>query len=112
VSAESFVVCYGIRRELDASLADDIHLLEERHHPWFLDARQYKLKFWWGATTTKDKFFVLIGMPLYTFGWEGKHDARLTDTEAVALTSDTKQRIAAAGFTDEPAWHFQFVPDF
>jgi hypothetical protein len=28
------------------------------------------------------------------------------------LMEETKQKLRAAGFEDEPAWHYQFEPDY
>ena len=111
MGADSFHVCFGIRREVNAAESAAIELLEKRRHPWQLAARQHKLQCWWGGTIDEEQFFALIGRLTGHFGWEGESAAQLSTAEASVIASETTARLRAAGFDETPAWHFQFVPD-
>jgi hypothetical protein len=112
MSAESFIVYYGLRWELGAAEGEQITLLERRRDPRQLAAVQHGLDFWWGRTTDEERYFVLLGRQVGPFGWEGESLVRLTDAEAAQLVTETRDRLRAAGFADEPAWYYQFEPDW
>jgi len=112
MGAEAFHVCYGLRWEVDAANEDEVTLLEKRQDPRQVAAKRHKLNSWWGATTDQRRYFLVVGTLIGNFGWEGEHAGRLTDEAAVALVQTTKEKLQAAGFEDEPAWHYQFEPDY
>ena len=111
MGADAFHVCYGVRREVDASDAATVESLELRRHPWQVVAKQHRLRCWWGVTTDQRQFFVLIGRMVGHFGWEGEAAGRLSDADATALATETVERLRAAGIDESPSWHFQFEPD-
>lgn len=57
------------------------------------------------------QFVILVGAQVGVFGWEGQSHTRLTDDEVGRVVADTRARLTAAGFAEEPAWHFQFAAD-
>jgi hypothetical protein len=112
MGAEAFHVCYGLRWDVDAAQEDEVTLLEKRQDPRQLAAKRHKLDSWWGATTDQRKYFFLVGKLIGNFGWEGEHSARLTEELMAAVVEETKTKLHAAGFIDEPSWHYQFEPDY
>jgi hypothetical protein len=111
MSANLFHVCYGIRWEVDGSDDEEIGRLERREDPRILASRDCGLPHWWGSTADEGHSFLLIGEMVGHFGWEGRHAARLEDAEMVRVMDETRSKLRAAGFVEEPAWHFQFEPD-
>ena len=95
VGADAFHVCYGVRREVDASDAATVESLELRRHPWQVVAKQHRLRCWWGVTTDQRQFFVLIGRMVGHFGWEGEAAGRLSDADATALATETVERLSS-----------------
>lgn len=112
MSADAFHVCYGLRWNVNSENEDEITLLEDRHDPRQLAAKRNKLDCWWGVTTDERVYFVLVGKRIAGFGWEGKHDLQMVHDELTRIAEDTKQKLRSAGFQDEPAWHYQFEPDY
>lgn len=112
MGAESFHVCYGLRWEVDAANEDEVTLLEKRQDARQVAARQHKLDSWWGVTTDERRYFLLVGKIVAHFGWEGEHTGRLDDSEMNRVMEQTKQKLRMAGFEGEPAWHYQFEPDY
>jgi hypothetical protein len=112
MGADAFLVCYGLRWEVDADNRQEITLLEKQQDSRQLAAHKHKLDSWWGVTTDQQRYFVLVGKLIGNFGWENEHVARLDDAEVAPLVEETKQRLQAAGFEGSPAWHYQFEPDY
>jgi hypothetical protein len=112
MGADAFHVCYGLRWEVAADNESEMTLLEKRQDPRQLAAKKYKLDSWWGVTTDRSCYFILVGKLIGNFGWEGEHALRLEYAELMRLTEETKQKLRAAGFEDEPALHCQFEPDY
>jgi hypothetical protein len=112
MGADSFHVCYGLRWEVNAGDEQEVTLLETRQHPRQLAARKHLLDSWWGVTTDQQRYFVLVGKLVGTFGWENKHASKLDDAAITRLVEETKEKLRAAGLTGTPAWHYQFEPDY
>ena len=112
MGADAFHVCYGLRWEVDAANGQEVTLLEKRQDSRQLAARNHKLDSWWGVTSDQARYFVLVGKLIGNFGWEHEHAAQLNDTELKRLVEETKQKLRAAGFEGESAWHCQFEPDY
>lgn len=110
MSANGFVVYYGLRWDVPSADREQLDLLEARRDPRQLAARQHKLKVWFGRAD-EHTFFVLFGAQVGNFGRENLAQLHLSDDEAARIVSETRERLTAAGFTDEPSWHFQFEPD-
>ena len=111
MSADAFLVCYGVCWEVDASDDTEIERLERRQDPRQRVARDHGLESWWGPTVDEERYFLLVGRLLGRFGWEGKSREMLSATQAAELVADVEKRLREAGMEDEPAWHFQFEPD-
>ena len=111
MGADLFLVYYGLRWELNDSAEEELSLLEERLDPRQIAARSHNLDCWWGGTTDEGAYYVLVGKSVGRFGWENESFGRLEDTEARRLMEGTREKLRAAGFEGEPAWHFHFEPD-
>ncbi len=111
MGADAFLVCYGIRWEVDATNEEEVTLLEKRQDARHLAAKKHNLQSWWGVTTDQGRYFLLVGKLVGNFGWEGKHAARLDDKELAGFVEEAKAKLRAAGLESEPAWHYQFEPD-
>ena len=112
MGADAFYVCYGLRWDVDATNEREIALLEERLDPRQLAAKKHFLETRWGVTANEGRRFLLVGKLVGSFGWEGAQSARLQDGELVRIVAETKRKLEAAGLKDEPAWHYQFEPDY
>jgi hypothetical protein len=112
MGANSFVVFYGLRWEIDSGNQDEVTQLEENRDARQLAARQHQLDCWWGATADEDFYFLIIGKRIGRFGWEGMHALQLADAEVSAIVEETARLVADAQFEGTPAWHYQFEPDF
>lgn len=111
MGADAFHVCYGIRREVAASDAETLELLQRRRHPLQVAAKKHRLQCWWGVTSESRRFFMLVGRIVGQYGWEGDQAGKLDDSEVAAVAAETQERLRAAGIEGVPAWHFQFEPD-
>jgi hypothetical protein len=111
MSAESVLVCYGVRYEIVAET--EVEQLERRTHAKLASARQVHLKHWWGrfADREGERTFLFVGAIIGNFGAEGATSAQLTETELSELIQTTKARLAEGGIDDEPALFVQVVPD-
>lgn len=111
MSADSFVVYYGVRRRL---ADDEIESCELRKHPWMLAARQAGLQHYWANFSVEgaEDYLLFVGRQLGVFGAEGITEIQVADAEFQSLAAETKQKLECAGFTDKPALHIQYAPDF
>jgi hypothetical protein len=111
MSADRFLVCFGLRWEVDADDESEVELLETRKDPRQLAARANKLDSWWGNTIDENRDYLFVGKILGNFGREGKDELRVNVSECVAVMDATRRKLQSAGFADEPAWYFQFELD-
>jgi hypothetical protein len=112
MGADVFHVCYGIRWDIDGSDEVEVERLEVRQDCRVRAARKHGLGHWWGSTADEGRYFLLVGTFIGHFGWEGKTAVvRHGDAELVRVMEKTKRKLQAAGFSEEPAWYFQFEPD-
>ena len=111
MGADAFHIYYGLRWEIDADAEEELDRLEAESDPRQIAAQRHGLDTWWGPTADEDVYFLLVGKLVGHFGWQYEHDGRLMNTAVPHLMEETREKLQAAGFGDEPAWHFQFVPD-
>ena len=111
MGADAFHVCYGLRWDIDVDDDAATSALERRSDPRQAAAKRHGLDSWWGITTDESRDFLLIGKLFGDFGWEGVLAGRLDSSEVAPLMEDTSAKLRVAGFTEQPAWHFQFEPD-
>jgi hypothetical protein len=112
MGADAFHVCYGLRWDVDAAKEGEITLLEKRQDLRQIAAKTHRLDSWWGPTTEQGRYFLTVGKLVGNFGCEGKGAARIEDAELTRLMAETRRKLKAAGLEGEPAWHFEYVPDY
>jgi hypothetical protein len=110
MGADSFIVYYGIRWEVSDEA--EIESLELKKDSRIKLAKQHKLNLWWGVTTDQERYFLLIGTELGSFGWEGASNRSISDIEVRDVVKGTIGKLKDAGFKENPAFHFQFEPDY
>lgn len=110
MGADSFIVYYGIRWEISDEA--EIESLELKNDSRIKLTKQYKLNLWWGVTTDQEKYFLLVGAELGSFGWERESNRSISDIEVQAVVKETIVKFKEAGFKENPAFHFQFEPDY
>jgi len=108
MGASNFHVYYGLRFDLAGS---DLTPFERQESPQQVAAREHGLDCWWGVTND-ESHFLLLGSSIGNFGWEYLPNNSTDDAKLTQLMSDTKSKLAAAGYSDSPALHCQFEPDF
>lgn len=111
MGADAFHVYYGLRWEVDADSEGELSLLELVDDPRQIAAREHGLDHWWGTSADEHVYFILVGRLVGHFGWQHDHDGQLDGAAISELMEETRERLRAAGFYNEPAWHFQFEPD-
>lgn len=109
MGAEGFVIYYGVRYLIPNE--DEIAKLEDETHPMLRAAAQVGLQYWWGLTP-EENCFLLIGTQVGNLGWEGVSHRMLTDDQFLSIMETTRIKLLEAEFTQEPALHAQFEPDF
>ena len=112
MGADAFHVCYGLRWEIDSSSEGEVAQLERREDPRQLAAKRFGLDSWWGVTTDEGRYFLLVGKLVGNFGWEGEHAAQISGAVAMRLIEETTAKLRMAKLEGEPAWHYQFQPDY
>jgi hypothetical protein len=111
MSADSFVVYYGVRRRVTG---DGIEQCEARTHPWMRAARDAGLKHYWGNFSIEgaEDYLLFVGRQLGVFGAEGIAELRIPDSEFQSISGDTRQRLERAGILETPALHIQYGAGF
>jgi hypothetical protein len=112
MSADGFVVYYGLRWDINDSDEATVRALERREDQRIQSARRHGLEAYWGRTEQEDRSCLFVGKEFGCFGGEGQNVARVEDAELLRLLDETKQKLKAAGFVDIPALHIQFEPDY
>lgn len=108
MGASNFLVFYGLRFDLTDA---DLSPYERRESVHQVAARENGLDTWWGITR-EESYFLLLGTSVGNFGWEYMADGSIDDATFADTVANTKAKLRAAGYTDPPALHFQFEPDF
>lgn len=109
MSADSFVVFYGVLRRLADSA--EIELCESRQHPWIVAARNAGLQHYWGTFGLDGDHILLVGRRLGVFGAEGDTELQLCDSELQSISLETKERLERAGIAETPKLLIQYEPD-
>ncbi|MEM9943684.1 MAG: hypothetical protein AAF939_19125 [Planctomycetota bacterium] len=108
MDASNFHVYYGLRFDL---IDADLTPFERQESAQQIAACKHGLDCWWGVTNEESNF-LLLGTSIGNFGWEYLANNSTDDTKLTQIMADTKSKLVAAGYTDPPALHCQFEPDF
>ena len=111
MSADSFLVFYGVQRRL---ADDEMEQCEVRKHLWMIAAQEAGLQHYWGNFSIEgdENYLLFVGRNLGIFGAEGKAELQISDAELQSIAQDTKQRLKEAGIAGTPTLHIQYAPDF
>src|SRR5690349_1427986 len=112
MSAEGFVVYYGLRWEIRQDDEAAVEALEAREDPRIQSARRHGLEAYCGRTEEEERYFLFVGKELGCFGREGQNSARVEDEELLRILDETRRQLNAAGFQGSPALHCHFEPDY
>jgi hypothetical protein len=112
VSAEGFVVYYGLRWDIRQDDEATVQALERREDQRIQSARRNGLETYWGRTEEEERYFLFVGRELGCFGREGQNSAQVEDETLLRILDETKRKLKAAGFLGLPALHCQFEPDY
>jgi hypothetical protein len=99
MGADAVVVFYGVKCVIDV----DADAAEEQANELARRARKHKLDEYFGRLTDGEPHFVLIGKEIGTFGVENDPEKSLPAAELQRIAMQTRERLVAAGFHDEPA---------
>ena len=109
MSAESFVVYFGLRFALDP---DEVESLELRSDPRILAARKARLDYHWGNFGGLDaKYLLYVGYELGVFGVENSIETRFTGEDLQAIMEQTKAALIETGLNGNPELHLAYEPD-
>jgi hypothetical protein len=111
VSADGFLLYYGVRYTVSYQAEEELASLEDGTHPKLKAAGEAGLQDWWGKTEDEN-YFLLIGAQLGNLGWEGDEHRRIEDDDLTLIMETTRTKLRRAGFSQVPALHAQFEPDF
>ena len=106
MGADAFVAFYGVRFEIDED-ADDFELYEDESHETIRRAHDANLDTYFGRLTDGEPHFLFVGKQLSVLGVENDPDCVVSDLEFGRVQKETRKRLAAAGFSGEPALHLQ-----
>lgn len=112
MSADGFVVYYGLRWDISQDDEATVTALEKREDYRIEAARRHGLETYWGRTEQEDRHFLLVGKEFGAFGAEGENVAQFEDAKLLQILDETKRKLKAAGFHGIPALHCQFEPDY
>lgn len=110
MGADSFVIFYGLKRQLSEEECD---ACETKQHPWMLLAKQSGLDHYWGNFyEDHDRYILLIGHQVGAFGGEGLAEAALNFEDLSRINEGVVAKLRTAGFDQTPALHCLYEPDF
>jgi len=109
MGADSFVIYFGVRRELSEAEYDTC---ERKQHAWQMIARQFGLNQYWGNfSIDSDRYILLIGHQLGAFGAEGLSELELSSEEFALMSNEVSEKLRRAGIDQDPAFHCLYEPD-
>jgi len=112
MGADSTLIFYGVRI---VTTEDESHGLQLNTDPRIRRARDHQLAHWWGrfsVDSVNDQCYLLIGSLIAQVGHEGVYQVCLRDADFQPVVDQTKAKLSMAGFSDEPALHILFEPDY
>jgi hypothetical protein len=110
MSADVFIAFYGV--EFPVPDGETLTEIEEQNDDRVVHARAHKLDWWLGRLTDGAPFYLLIGKKIAQLGVEGGHEKSLAKLEMDVLIEQTRQRLAAAGFREDPRLVLKYESDY
>ena len=110
MSADSFVVFFGVRHQLSE---EEFDACERKQHPWMILARQGGFHHYWGNFYEDcDRYILLIGHRIGVFGKEGLTEVVISPEEFARINKDVTAKLRSAGIEQAPSLHCLYEPDF
>ncbi len=106
MSADAFVVFYGVRFEI-LSEDDLLEPLELETDDRMVRATRHGLDHWFGVATDGAPHHLYVGRNIGCFGVEGSGYRSLPMAGILQVAAETQAKLHEAGFDGEPALHMQ-----
>ena len=112
MGADYFLAFYGIKVPLDSDNESEQEACGLGTDPRCVRARTAGLQTHTGRMTEGEDYFLYVGRKLATLGVEAEPHAAHSIVSVVAIAHDTAQRLRDAGFSGQPALHFQLEAQY
>jgi hypothetical protein len=112
VGADAFVAFFGVKIALDPDDEETLDACGAETDKRCTAAAAVGLQTHSGRMTDGEDYFLLIGRRLAWLGLEHDPYVRVGADDMNEIQLDVKRRLRAAGFTEEPALHLQFVGQY
>jgi hypothetical protein len=112
MGADAFIAFYGIKFDLDPDDEGGLDACDTGTDARCLKARSAGLETYSGRMTDGEDYFLYIGRRLASLGIE--HDQHVTQSveQVSSVAADVKTKLKAAGFSQPPELHFQFIGQY
>lgn len=113
MSADYFLLYYGIRLPTGSEEGATFEAYERETHPHQVAAKTAGLDTWWANFDEdgQDRYLLFIGAELGIFGHEDAMELSLSDDRLIQTMQEVKAKLRAAGFEQSPAVLAQFARD-
>jgi hypothetical protein len=101
MGADVFYLYYGVVRRIPLH-SEEISQLSDDNHPIYGLAFDHKLHVTWGVIWEGEPAFLLIGTQIGVYGAENSSHSGLSDAEMDQVRRETRVKLKAAGFDEEP----------
>lgn len=112
MGADHFIGFYGIKIALDPDDEDVHEACGLGSDARCVRARAAGLQTLMGRMTDGEDYFLFIGQPLASIGVEGDPHVSHAMPHLIALAADVDARLTKAGFSAQPALHFQLQAQY
>ena len=108
MGADSFLGFFGIKIALDPDDEETLDAVGDDTDPRCVRAKQAGLQTHSGRMTDGEDYFLYIGKHLASLGLEHDFHVELTSEQIAELQISVRKKLVEAGFSEKPAFHFQF----
>ena len=112
MGADSFISVYGVKIALDPGDEDELDACGAQTDPRCLAAKRVGLESFSGRMTDGEDYFLFIGRRLAWLGIEHSQHATQSIEDLSSIVSDVNEKLKAAGFSQVPELHFQFIGQY
>ena len=112
MGADAFIAIYGIKIPLDPENEDEWDACGEETDSRCLAAKRVGLERHSGRMTDGEDYFLFIGHKVAWLGLEhDKHVAQTIESRS-SIAAEVGTKLRAAGFSESPGLHFQFIGQY
>jgi hypothetical protein len=112
MGADAFVAFFGVKIALDPDDEGTYDACGAGTDSRCKAARAVGLQTQAGRMTDGEDYFLLIGRRLGWLGLEHEQYVRIAEKDLTELQSDVRRKLLAAGFSEVPSMHLQFVGQY